>query len=715
MTEPEQPETVNILVVDDDPQSLSNIFATLDRPDYRIVTASSGEEGLQKTVQQEFAVVVLDVLMPGMDGFETARILRLRRATRSLPIIFLSVTAAKMELVHQGYSVGAVDYLQKPIDADILKAKVAVFVDLFRMTRQIQRLREAEALHSAAMLRASESLYEATFNDAAVGIAHSSTDGRWLRVNPRLREILGYSEGELLQRRLQDVVRADEVPGVLDMFEQLLQGDARVHRRELCLAHREGLQLWGNLAVSLVHTAEGRPRCFLVVLEDVTERRRSEGRQRFLAGASEILLSSLDYRATLGAVVKLAVPAIADACLVAITPPEAEEKDQIVLSQGEPGRLEELRELHSLLAAQDESRLPQLASPRLLRQLGRASFAPGATLSDGAWALIQSLRVESAMIAPMVTRGRLIGSVAFFSTDLARHYDRADLGMATDLAQRVAFAVDNAYLYQQAQDAIGARDEFLSVASHELRTPLTPLVLQIQRLVSDKGGDPLDSIPRERLRQILQRTFSQTQRLARLVETLLDVSRIAANRLDLDRELLGLNELLHEIAQRFSEEATRVGSSLTVRPGEQVTGYWDRIRLEQVFTNLVDNALKYGGAAPVEIAIEVKDRRALVQVKDQGIGIEPSKLAAVFDRFERAVPSHSYGGLGLGLYIARRIVEAHHGLISVRSQPGSGSVFTVELPLDGEASSDGQEEIRITPLVEGEGVTASIRLDSRGG
>ncbi len=711
MTDSTTHDLANILVIDDHQENLIALSAILSAPGYNIVTARSGAEGLKKILKQDFAVVLLDVLMPEMDGFETARLIRQREATRSLPIIFLSATAADVGLIYHGYSVGAVDYLIKPIDAEIVKAKVAVFVELFRKTRQIQRqeeqLREAEALRSAEALRVSESLYEATFNDAAVGIAHAAPDGRWLRANPKFCEIVQYELAELLRLRFQDVTYQEDLPGAVEVMHRMLHGTLSVFRTETRFLRNGGRVIWVNLTVSMIRNQEGQPRQFLAVVEDITERRRTEVRQRFLMSTGESLLSSLDYRTTLSTVARLAVPSMADGCIIDVVLDGSEVPEEIAIVQGDPRRLDEMRELRRFLRTQFELTTSPAAAVQDPLLLARTD--PGTGTGQGAsaaLALMESLHIEAAMIVPMIVRGRQTGAVSFISTDPTRQYVEADLSMVADLAHRMALAVDNAQLYRQTQDAVGARDEFLSVASHELRTPLTPLMLQMQRLLSEKGVDPLERIPRDRLRQILQRTFSQTQRLAKLVETLLDVSRIAADKLELNLEQFELNDLVQEIASRFSDEAARVGCALSVRIEERVEGRWDRIRLEQVFTNLIDNALKYGRGNPVEISVESLGGNAVIRVRDHGIGIDPSKISTIFDRFERAVPTRSYGGLGLGLYIARRIVQSHNGTICVESKPGEGAAFVVDLPRNAEERASAEPDLRI-PLQPGYEVRSS--------
>lgn len=229
----------------------------------------------------------------------------------------------------------------------------------------------------------------------------------------------------------------------------------------------------------------------------------------------------------------------------------------------------------------------------------------------------------------------------------------------------------------EARDAVGARDDFLSVASHELRTPITSLKLAVQGLAS--GGWAAKPEATGRAVAIAER---QVGRLEALVDHLLNVTRIQSGQLQpqLQREDVDLSELVREIVDRFAADARQAGCELVVHAEAPVVGRWDRLRLEQVVTNLFSNALKFGAGKPVELVVERERNTARLRVTDHGIGIPSDRLPLVFKRFERAVSTREYGGLGLGLHIAQGIVTAHGGTIAVASTVGRGTCFTVELP-----------------------------------
>ncbi len=259
------------------------------------------------------------------------------------------------------------------------------------------------------------------------------------------------------------------------------------------------------------------------------------------------------------------------------------------------------------------------------------------------------------------------------------------LGLAVDVTLRQREEHWRARLLEEAEEArleaeqaVRVRDEFLSIASHELKTPLTSLNLQIQTLLKRaREGQRQDDASR------LEKAQRQVLKLARLMEELLDVSWVNSGRPRLELGDVDLMQLVREVLERFQDEAQRMGTRLELRGADAVVGRWDRARLEQVVTNLVSNALKYGAGAPVEVSVRSSGSLALLEVTDHGIGIAPENLERIFGKFERAVSVRQYGGFGLGLFIVRQLVEALGGAVDVASTPGQGSTFHIVLPLAG--------------------------------
>jgi signal transduction histidine kinase len=236
------------------------------------------------------------------------------------------------------------------------------------------------------------------------------------------------------------------------------------------------------------------------------------------------------------------------------------------------------------------------------------------------------------------------------------------------------------------RQAILARDEFISIASHELKTPLTALRLRLGTALRLLGAEKAAAPAGERLdrsTRALVAASASSDRLGRLIDDLLDVSRLTAHRLELSLEEVNLAEMLADLAGRLREQAAEAGSTIVVmveRGGPPLVGTWDRVRIEQVITNLLSNAIKYGKGQPITVEAHREDGRVVISVRDQGIGIGKADQDRIFSAFERVESTHRVGGLGLGLYIGRQIVAAHGGTLRVSSEPGCGATFVLELP-----------------------------------
>jgi PAS domain S-box-containing protein len=247
------------------------------------------------------------------------------------------------------------------------------------------------------------------------------------------------------------------------------------------------------------------------------------------------------------------------------------------------------------------------------------------------------------------------------------------VGTSTDIDEERRASEERARLVRGLLEAVRARDEFLSVASHELRTPLTTLGLQVESMAKSAPAEATNFTQRC---AVVRR---QTERLDRLVGMLLEVSRIATGRLSLDLEQVDMTEVVREVVT----EASGGGADrpIALHAEGPVVGYWDRLRLLQITTNLVGNAVKYGRGRPIDVNVRADGEVATLEVVDRGIGISAEDRERIFDRFERAVSERHYGGLGLGLWITREIVKVLGGVITVESTPGEGSTFTVRLPV----------------------------------
>jgi PAS domain S-box-containing protein len=269
-------------------------------------------------------------------------------------------------------------------------------------------------------------------------------------------------------------------------------------------------------------------------------------------------------------------------------------------------------------------------------------------------------------------RGRTLGSMTLYS---ASELSQLKVELAQELARRVSTAIESAQLYRLACEASRARDEVLSIASHELRTPLHALVINLSHVCAMREPSNLEDT-----RSRIERAVRQTDRLTRLVDSLLDVSQVSAGHLHLHCEELDLTELSREVAARFADQAALTGGRIDVLASGPALGRWDRLRMEQVLTNLLSNAVKYGAGQPVVLALETSEHSVSLRVQDHGIGISEEDQGRVFERYQRAASARHFGGLGLGLFISRQIVDAHGGTLTVQSRRGEGTVFSVEVP-----------------------------------
>ncbi len=414
---------------------------------------------------------------------------------------------------------------------------------------------------------------------------------------------------------------------------------------------------------------------FLITRGDARARARAERaarRSAFLADAGKALSASTAYETTVAEVAALAAARIADACLVLLLEPQGP-----TWSAGHRDA-EVARRLVQRLHGEGPATTGPLGVPAAIARAEPVHASPAALAQGGASAsasaVLADLAANDVLTVPLLARGEPLGAIVLVAAGSRATFHRGDVPLAEDLARLVAAAVDTSRLYRRAQEAVAARDEFVSIASHELKTPLTSLVLHTDSLRNAARRGALDQVQAKA--DLIRRSVD---RLTRLVSSLLDISRISAGRLDLEIEETDLAEVAQEVVERFADEARRAGCEVRLT-SERARGRWDRTRLDQVLTNLLSNAIKYGPGQPIDVRVEPRGpATAVLSVSDRGIGISEADQRRIFQRFERAVSRRHYGGFGLGLWIVRQIVEAQGGSVRVESSPGGGSTFTVEL------------------------------------
>ncbi|WP_367874092.1 response regulator [Luteolibacter sp. Populi] len=582
----------NILIVDDRQDKLLALETALDGLEQNVVTARSGDEALRKLLLQDFAVILLDVNMPGLDGFETAALIRQRPRSESTPIIFISAMNDSGNHVTRGYSLGAVDYILTPVIPEILRAKVAAFVDLYQKTEQVKRQAEEHA--------------------------------------------------------------------------------------------------------QLLHAQSAR-----------AQAEAAKERMAFLADASSVLVASLEYEKTFENLARLVVPRLAEFCLV-----DRMDKlggiEQVAVAHQDPEQEELLRQIR--YPGPEETshgafRVYVTGEPFVCNRVDEKMIAD--LVPEGDRELIRALRPTSFAAVPLHARGRVIGSITMVHTEPGAIFNPDTLWLAGELAHRTALALDNVELYrkanearQEAEAASLAKDHFMAMLSHELRTPLTPVLTHLVRLASEPD------IP-ELLRHPLEVIRRNVELEARLIDDLLDLTRVGSGKIHLEREVVDVHALLGNAIEicRGDVEAKGLELKVDLEAQDHFVNA-DPARLQQVFWNVIKNAVKFTDEGSLHVATrDEEDGGISITVRDTGSGIEKTLQARVFQPFEQ-VERGKGGGLGLGLAISRTLVELHGGTIALESDgPGQGTTVTVAVPTVAERPRE--EAGRATPERDG---TRQLRI-----
>ncbi len=964
-----------VLLVDDSASNLMALEAILDSPDYQLVSARSGRDALLELERRQFAVVLLDVQMPHMDGFETASIMkRVAKGGRLAPIIFVTGIDGTPARILQAYEGGAVDFIQKPLEPDVLRAKVAVFAELYR-TRERLVTEHREALFDAmpqlgwvaepngAIGYYNRRWYEYTGTTAAemlgwgwqsvhdpgrlpeilklwrealaTGVAFEASfplrrhDGRfrwfkthatplrdeqgrivrWIGVNtdiddqkraeeglqaladlalaiadalttsqvasvivehgmraaradtcsvylldeagttlhlldhrgiapeiidqirrftpethpdvfgalqtgtgtwvermedyarkfPHLatmkdrraqafwnmpltvegrpvgllgmgfyearhftteerslvdtltrqcaqallravrlereekarawlattlrsigdaviatdeagrvtfmngvsEKLTGWTEAEARGRPLDEVfsifAEATRAPSVSPVARVLREGVVVGLANHTVLRSKQGKEIPIDDSAAPIKDQSGTLFGVVLVFRDVTLEKRDHARRDFLARAGAALASSLDYRATLAAVAKFAVPQLADWCSVELTEAGRGDAQQVAVAHVDPAKVAWARELGQKYPPDPDA---TTGVPQVIRS-GRSELykeIPAAMLEAGArdpehLRILRELELESAMVVPLRTRERSFGAMTFVYAGSGRRYNEDDLAFAEEFAGRAAMAIENAQALKEAEEARAeervlrheadianqAKDEFLATVSHELRTPLNAI---LGWTLTTRGRKPPEEI--DRALAIIERN---ARRQARLIEDVLDVSRIISGKLSLTLGPTRIGEVIEGAIDAVTPAAQAKGVTVTFDPGPPLTIVADSDRLQQVVWNLLANAVKFSGkGSRVEVRAYRDGSDVCICVVDAGEGIPLQALPHIFDPFRQADASttRKHGGLGLGLAIVKQLVSAHGGSVEARSDgPGRGATFTVKMPARG--------------------------------
>ena len=407
-------------------------------------------------------------------------------------------------------------------------------------------------------------------------------------------------------------------------------------------------------------------------------------RLEILLRASRTFGASLDLSGTLASLAEIFVPFLADGYAVNLVD-ESGAIQRIAAVHADEAMAPLCERLLTLGALNPKApegiqRILAAGVSRLTEQVTDESLRAGAR-DEEHLAILRALEPRSMLIVPLMVRTRAIGLLwLYYSTRSNRVYRHADLALVEEIAARAALAIDNSHLWREAQEAIRTRDEFLAIASHELRTPLTSMLLRVQGELRKLDKNPSHAPARAEVEAWLGAFNQQTVRLAQLVTEMLDISRMATVAVRLAPEPVDLGEVVRQATAALAEDARKKGCALEVEAPSGIGGTWDGVRIAQIVRVLVSNAIKYGGGKPIAVRVEAAGDRAEIAVRDLGIGIERAHWGRIFERFERRASARNYGGLGLGLWRARQLVEASGGTIAVTSDPGNGATFRVTLP-----------------------------------
>jgi PAS domain S-box-containing protein len=586
-----KPTKVNILMVDDHPENLIALEATLyelDRPipgvektiELNLVRATSGSEALRQLLRMDFAVILLDVQMPGMDGYEAATLIRQRPQCQHTPIIFLTAINTSETNVFKGYSLGAVDYLFKPYDPNVLRAKIGVFIDLYRKSQEIQEMAD-EAQAQAVLLRAS--------NDELA----------------KTNKIMGGLYRELERK-------SSELSKERDFIDKILETAG---------------------SYILIFTPDGKLERFNKASEDLSGYALEELRGK---PAWEILAIEEDSEL------------IRDAFRRLTAKEESASFDMRILTKNA------------------EQRTLSITFKSLRDERGRMAsiIASGIDITERFEAEEKVRRVNEDLERRVLERTQELRDV---NTDLER-----------EVVERRKAEIALKQAKEAAEFANSAKDQFLAVLSHELRTPLTPVLAIVQMLDEDPA------LPEE-LRTWVHTIGRNVQLEARLIDDLLDLTRIANGKLQLNVEQVETHRLVQETVAICQEDIKNKCLSLDLDLKATSTHVSaDPARLQQVLWNLLKNAVKFtpeGGS--ITIHTSNHDGVFRCQVVDTGIGIPADHLARVFNAFDQGdkTITRRFGGLGLGLAISKALVDQHGGMIHAHSEGANlGSTFTIELP-----------------------------------
>jgi PAS domain S-box-containing protein len=730
----------SLLLVDDRAENLLTLRAILEPLGHELVTARSGDEALRVLLRRtDFAAVLLDVQMQDLDGFQVAEVIKQRSATSAIPIIFLTAISKEDRNVFHGYEVGAVDYVFKPFEPEILRAKVSVFVELWDKTQQIRLQAERLAQQELDELRRASAERYRQLADAMPQIVWTAdADGRTTYFNRRWFDYTGLSPDTNTVVGWEVALHpADRKAAVAARKRSLATGGR--FEAEFRFRAADGTYRWHLGRAVPIRDDEGDIDFWIGTATDIDDRKRIEDAQRFLLDASAELSRSLDWRAGLRAVAELASARVAGRCRVDIV--EADGSLTRLAVEGTPRTAD--RAVAEEVVAR---RTPHLA-PTLLS-------------------------------VPLLSRDRVFGAITLGASRGDRLFDDGDLRTAEQLALRAGTMIENAELYEEVEhraraaraletiadgvvlldpsqrvllwnsaaaqitglaagdvtgrtitevlpgvpagpeDArprsvpveIGGRElwlsfsgvrfedgtvyafrdlteervieqmrsDFVATVSHELRTPLAAIygaAVTLRR--------PDLNLAEELRDRLLAVVGDESERLAQIVNDVLLASHLDSGQLHLRIETVEATRLTEGVVEAARTHLPEGVTIALEAPKRLPPVAADEQQLSQVLSNLVENAVKYSpDGGPVAVKLSRSPHAVRWTVSDRGLGIPASERRRIFEKFYRLDPNmtRGIGGTGLGLYICRELVRRLDGRVWVEPNGRRGSTFVVEIP-----------------------------------
>ena len=441
-------DRASILLVDDREENLIALEAVLEPLGHLLVRVDSGIGALRELLLHDFACILLDVDMPEIDGFETARMIKQRSRSQNIPIVFVTALPEDDEQVFHGYEVGAVDYIFKPIDPDLLRSKVAVFVDLWEKNR---RLHEQDLL---ALERASETRYSQLADAMPQIVWRADIDGNATYFNQRWFDYTGMTPADAAASPWHDAVHPADREDLLTKL-----GAVEAFEHEFRFRAGDGTYRWHLARTAPIRDEGGRIESWVGTATDIDDRKRTEEQWSFLLEAGDVLGSSLAYRDTLSRVAELAVARVSDWCTVHIVERDGS-VSEVAVAHSDPEQVAFARELQERYPPDPNSETGVIAVIRS----GEAELVPeitdsmieAAVVDELQRDLLRQLELRSYMCVPLPGRDRTLGAITFVSSEPGRAYGVSDLRLAEELARRAAAAIENARLYREAEQRADA-------------------------------------------------------------------------------------------------------------------------------------------------------------------------------------------------------------------------------------------------------------------